>query len=307
MIIDAHCHIGEIRHYNIDGWVAPYDQAGFGRGIQEPPYMARTPESDFRARRYPNPLAVDVDRLIKRMDEAGVDKTVVVPVDIKRWKTKVPNEYVAEKVKKYPDRLIGLASTDPVGGEKSVKELHHAINDLGLSGLKLLPSYDLISPDDERIFPLYEAALDLGIPVQIHTGHSPGGMMKFETPMLLDEIAMKYPKLKIHILHSGYQWAYLTPMLMLKHVNVWSDIAWWYAWPLENLVRLLGLCKHFSVLNKLMWGTDNFDNKTDLDRLRKVPEEAKKLNIAPGLPDITDHDIRIVLGENAARFYDVRA
>lgn len=307
MIIDAHCHIGEIRHYNIDGWVSPLDHAGFMTGVQDPPFMARTPESDFKARRYPNPLAVDVDRLVKRMDEAGVDKTVVVPIDIKRWKTKVPNEYVAGKVKKYPDRLIGFASVDPIGGGKSVRELTEAINSLGLQGLKLLPSYDLVSPTDERIFPLYEAAIDLDIPVQIHTGFSSVGMMKHETPLLIDEIAMRYPKLRIQMLHSGYQWAYLAPMLMLKHPNVWADISWWHAWPLDNLVRLLGLCKHFRVLNKLMWGTDNFDHKADIERVRRVPEEASRLDVAPGLPTITDEDIRLILGENAAKFYRVQA
>lgn len=307
MIIDVHFHIGEIAHYNIDGWIAPLDHAGFMGGIQESYSMLKTPESEFKSRRYPNPLAVDVDRLIERMDQSGVDKTVVVALDVKRWKTKVPNEYVAEKVRKYPNRLIGLASVDPIGGENSVRELYHAVRDLGLSGLKLLPSYDLIAPNDDRIFPLYEAAVDLDIPVQIHTGWSLGGMMKHETPLLIDEIAIRYPKLRIQMLHAGYQWAYLTPMVMLKHPNVWADISWWHAWPLDNLVRLLGLCKHFAVLNKLMWGTDNFDHKADIDRIRKVPAQAKQLNIAPGLPEITNDDVRLLLGENAARFYNMRA
>jgi len=299
-IIDDHCHIGSPDHYHTDAWVDSFIKAGFERGIQVAVSEEATGES------LPNPLALSGKDVVKRMDEAGVNKTIVVAFDSPRWKTKVPNEFVAEEVKKYPKRLIGLASVNILGGNKAVRELEYAIQELKLFGLKIAPNYDGVSPADLRLYPIYEAASDLKIPVEVHTGFSVGGVMKYENPDLLDDVALHFPELKIIMVHSGYQWAHLAVMMMLKHPNVWGDIAWWYAWPLENLVYLIKLAKHFGVLDKLMWGSDNFEPKKDIKRIKTIPQRSGELAIAPGLEEILPEDIAKILGLNACRCLNIK-
>ena len=90
IVVDDHCHIGRPEHYNTDDWVYPLLKAKFTRGIQVPVGGKITPEI---LASLPNPLVLSGEDVVKRMDESGVDKTVVVALTMKRWKTKVPNEH----------------------------------------------------------------------------------------------------------------------------------------------------------------------------------------------------------------------
>ena len=109
--------------------------------------------------------------LIEMMDEMGVDRTVTMAMTRPLWNGKVPNEFVANNVKQYPDRLIGLGSVSELGGLKAVKELDELYS-LGLHGIKLGPHGNDAYPCDKRIWPVYENCQDLGLIVYFHTGWS---------------------------------------------------------------------------------------------------------------------------------------
>ena len=59
------------------------------------------------------------------------------------------------------------------------------------------------------------------------------------------------------------------------------------------------------VLDKCLWGTDNFDCREDVPFVRSFPAKAAELGIAPGLPELTDDDIADYMGNNAARLFGV--
>ena len=44
------------------------------------------------------------------------------------------------------------------------------MRDLGLRGLKLHPTAQGFRPDDRAVYPIFETAAALGIPVTMHTG-----------------------------------------------------------------------------------------------------------------------------------------
>jgi len=100
--------------------------------------------------------------LIEQLDKAGVQYAVLQAYDIKDAGLDIPNEYVAEVLKKYPDRFIcGYASTDPIrrGTENSVSMLEDAYA-MGLRGLKLHPLAMQFLPDNKDIYPLYEKCIE---------------------------------------------------------------------------------------------------------------------------------------------------
>ena len=69
------------------------------------------------------------------MDEAGIDKTVILGLDYEYlFKGKISykeyNDYVANILKEYPDRFIGFAGIDPRRGKEAIQELERCIGEL---------------------------------------------------------------------------------------------------------------------------------------------------------------------------------
>lgn len=81
-------------------------------------------------------------------------------------------DYIAGLCERHPDRLVGFYSADPTGGEEEAARLHRAVGELGLRGLKMLPSYNCVAINDRRIWPMHEAAEQLGVPITLHSGWS---------------------------------------------------------------------------------------------------------------------------------------
>jgi predicted TIM-barrel fold metal-dependent hydrolase len=82
--------------------------------------------------------------LISHMDAAGVDRALVmclayVPVGAY---DPTMGDYIADLVATYPDRLVGFYSANPLGGAEEAARLRHYVTERGLSGLKMLPSYN---------------------------------------------------------------------------------------------------------------------------------------------------------------------
>ena len=163
---------------------------------------------------------------LAEMDEAGVERAVLLPVDCTTAHgcRIVTNEQVAELAGKNP-RFIGFASVDPAV-KGAPRQLEKAVRSLGLKGLKLDPSLQRFSLDDRALaWPLYQACSELGIPVLIHCGMSWSlvGQAKFARPLVLEEVAQEFPRLRIVIAHCGWPWVEEALMVALKYRNVSLD------------------------------------------------------------------------------------
>ncbi|HDI60836.1 MAG TPA: amidohydrolase [Desulfobacteraceae bacterium] len=190
-----------------------------------PEEMARSYQAMFRNMALPT-----IEDTIADMDAAGVDRTVIVGIDAETThRYKVSNDLVAQTVARFPDRLIGFAGADPHKGRLACDELARAVNELGLRGLKLLPHLADIAPDDRRMYPLYETARGLKIPVLFHSGtqfHA-GTKIRFCRPLYLDTVAVDFPDLQIVMAHFGYPWFHEGLAVVLRNPNVWFNIAGW--------------------------------------------------------------------------------
>ncbi len=139
---------------------------------------------------------------------------------------RIMNDYVADVVRRHPERFAGLAvlPTQDVGA--SIKELHRAVEDLRLHGLMLFSNQNGRFADEPEFLPLLAAAADLGAPVVLHPSHpvafeatrgyqmTNGLGWMFDTTialarMILGGVLERHPSLRIVCPHVGGTLPYL--------------------------------------------------------------------------------------------------
>lgn len=113
---------------------------------------------------------VTVEGLIKAMDEAGVQKAAVVQASTCYG---FDNSYVADSLKKYPDRLTGVGTVDMLA--EDAPEVIKGWVARGISGLRMFTggstqAYDPSTMDDARSFPAWRLCDELGLSLCVQTG-----------------------------------------------------------------------------------------------------------------------------------------
>lgn len=165
-----------------------------------------------------------------QMDVAGIERSVLLPIDCARARGDAvsSNEQVAELCARSA-RFIGFASIDPLK-DGAAKELEHAINEMGLKGLKLDPALQDFRPDDPKAWAVYEAAEALKIPMMIHTGMSwaPETPIATGQPLLLESAIRRFAKLNFVLAHFAWPWVWEATALALKYPNVYLDTSCLY-------------------------------------------------------------------------------
>ncbi|MFX1340121.1 MAG: amidohydrolase family protein, partial [Promethearchaeota archaeon] len=255
------------------------------------------------------------ERLIKEMDEAGIDKTVLLALDgefIFRSKVtyKEYNDLLAKYMNRYPDRFIGFAGIDPRRGTEAIKELERCVNELGCSGVKLWTLTGFY-PDDLKFYPFYERVEELGATILCHTGLGPTGTyLKYCRPIYVDKVAVDFPKINFIMAHMGDPWTKEAIAVATKNANVYLDISAWepqmklapFAF-FEALIEAKMTCG----INKILFGTD-WPLFTSILSLKEYVEKIKKMKLPPpmkmmGLPEFSEEEKNKILGENAKKLF----
>ncbi|MDR1587545.1 MAG: amidohydrolase family protein [Treponema sp.] len=181
------------------------------------------------------------DHLVAEMDKLGIQKTCISGLGIGKGKTdntdysffnlgklSPDNDDVLAAVKKYPGRLVGMASVKP--GEDS-PEIIGKFRDLGFLGLKITRTKKAYN--DDCCMPLYAEADRLNMPILFHTGMVLVTPFDAEDdvcsermrPIKLDRVARRFPNLKIIIAHMGYPWFNEAVVMIRYHKNVYADLS----------------------------------------------------------------------------------
>ena len=199
----------------------------------------------------------------------------------------LPNDVVAAIVKRHPKRFAFFASVDP-WKSSAIEELERAVTELGAIGAKFHPSLQDFYPSDERHFPLWQKAAELGIPCLFHTGTSgigagePGGQgIKLDParPVHLDVVAARFPSLPIIAAHFGWPWHLELIAMALHKTNIFIELSGWSPryYPPE-LVREIG----GRLSDRTLFGSDYPFIKPsrvldELDALELKPEAKAKI------------------------------
>ncbi len=135
---------------------------------------------------------------------------------------KVRNEDVAQFCKDHGPRFIGFAGVDPHKGMEAVRELEHAVRELGLRGLNLQCFENKLRCNDAKMFPLYAKCIELDIPVNIHcsTNFSTATLMDYGRPIYLDEVMVHFPELRVVASPPGFPWVDELIAVAWRHANV---------------------------------------------------------------------------------------
>jgi hypothetical protein len=136
-------------------------------------------------------------------------------------------------------------------------ELERAHEELKLPGLKLGPVYQNYDPTDPRAFAVYEYAETKGIPVLIHqaTTFPREAPLKYSLPLMLDEVAIRFPGLKMVMAHIGHPWEADCAVTIRKHPNLWADISGLHGRPWRFYQALI-TCVEYGVGDRLLFGSD---------------------------------------------------
>lgn len=240
---------------------------------------------------------VTLESYIARMDQAGIERTFLAAVRAgPAWDPisfHLPYAMVAEAIRRYPERFCGLAGVDPSAGMRGVREMEHAIRELGFVGAHLYPHWFGLEPDDRRLYPFYAKCIELDVPIQMQVGHclrysADRPLRSTGRPIALDTVACDLPELKLVGIHIGWPWTEEMIAVAYKHPNVYigSDAYAPRHWSAE-LVRYID-----------SWGQDKVLFGTDfpvIDPVRAI-DEIDALSIRPAAR-------RKFLRDNALRLY----
>jgi len=184
----------------------------------------------------PQPLSI----LLKLMDNAGVEKAVLLALDAKVSKgyTIPSNTTVYKLVKKAEERLVGFASVNPKDSE-ALKELKTAIEDYGFKGIKIHPPIQGIDPLDRDMYKVYERAIEYDVPILLHSGFTWVYGYSIDTcnPVRLEKIAIHFPELKLILGHMGWPWVREAVALAMKYPNVFLETSNVYTGTPEEHMR----------------------------------------------------------------------
>jgi len=254
------------------------------------------------------------ERLIADMDEAGIDKTVVLPLDFEFLYADAAysfhdfNDLAGEYLRKYPDRIIAFAGIDPRRGAAAVDELRRCVEEMGFTGLKLWTVTGFF-PDDASYYPLYEEAARLGVNILVHTGLGPGNTyLGTCRPVHVDKIAVDFREINFIMAHMGTPWTDEAMTVAKKNPNVYVDTSAWQAthqvYPLE-MTRIIATAKLMQgSVRKILFGSD-WPLLTEIYTQKQWVARFRELSLPPqlkdlGLPEITREDTDMILGRNAA-------
>ena len=231
-----------------------------------------------------------------------VDKSIVLGFKSRYLRAEIPNQYVADYVRRFPQKLIGFAGIDPTERD-AVTEVKTAKSELQLRGLTISPANQDFHPTDSRAMRVYAEAERLGMPVLIHPGSqfTEHSKLEFGRPHLLDEVARSFPQLRIVIAQLGQPFVDETILMLGKHPNVFADVSGLLRRPWQAYNSLVSAFE-YGVIDKLLFGSDfPYTNATEcIETLYSINQLAQGTNLPvvprEALRGIVERDTLALLG-----------
>jgi predicted TIM-barrel fold metal-dependent hydrolase len=257
-------------------------------------------DEDFKKQiRMPEEMraGVTIPDYLKKMDQAGVEKSLLIAVrggDIRVPEGfEVPYKSVHSVCQEYPERFSGLAGVDPFRGMEGLKDLEVAVKEYGFVGAHLYPHWCELPPDHRKYYPYYAKCCELDIPIMMQVGHNliysrNRRLPSVGRPIYLDQVAIDFPDLKLIGIHIGIPWTEEMISMCWKHENVYTagDAYAPKYWPEAFVHYANSYGRH-----KVMFGTD----WPVIDPIRAV-DEFNDLNFRDEAKDL-------ILRENAIRVF----
>jgi predicted TIM-barrel fold metal-dependent hydrolase len=221
------------------------------------------------------------------------------PERMKQWRAAAPDRIIPGL-----DLRLGVSSGHShvaVRTPADVRALYRAgtFNVLG----EVMAQYEGVAANDARLEPYWALAEELDIPVGIHMGPggpaepyfgNPGYRARNSDPLLLEDVLVKHPKLRVYIMHAGYPMIDNLRALMFAHPQVYVDIASIvYTEPRAAFYDYLKSIVAAGYGDRILFGSDQMIWPGVIEPSIEAIENA---------PFLTKSQKRDILYNNAARF-----
>ncbi len=172
----------------------------------------------------------DLEENLADLNAAGMDIGVLQPTQTMffYWAetaaaaelARMVNEFTAREVRKRPSQWVGLATIPLQDTELAVRELVHAVKNLGLRGVVTGSNVNGRGFDEEAFLPFFAKAEELEVPIFIHP-NNPAGIERLRNYYLANFLGLplesaitaahlvfggildRFPNLKICLSHAG--------------------------------------------------------------------------------------------------------
>lgn len=198
----------------IDGLVNVH----FGEAEQQPGWMLKVRDDYFKG---PASMfaPVDLDALLEEMDAQGVQKAILMDNIAK------PHVTARRFAQARPDRFaLAMGGLNLLTPMPTLRELTAVVADLPVVYAAVGPSFwgdAQYPPSDAVYYPLYTKCVELNLPLCINTG-LPGPPIpgEVQNPIHLDRVCVRFPELRLCMIHGADPWWDVAIRLMIKYENL---------------------------------------------------------------------------------------
>jgi len=252
---------------------------------------------------------IECDKLVKRMDESGIDVTAVIMMDnvdfgFDNERVMRVNEYCATAAAKHPGRLISMAGIDPRRPDAPAL-FRRCIEELKMNGLKWHPDNGYY-PNSKEAYAVLEVANELGVPLLTHCSPLSGSRAKYAHPIHLDDIALDFPNVDIIAAHSGGMWWREWAALAHSKKNICGDLAMWQLHAVakpDYFRRYLREMLDIVGSEQVLFSTDGPVFEPIVSNQRWVEIIKSLINEGSDGIRFSSEEVEAILGGNAARIF----
>lgn len=167
------------------------------------------------------------DAVLRQCDKYNITHAVLNgwPESLKVWSETDPHRFLRAP-------MVLQSGTHPLFTPEELR----AMNQRGEAAVlgEIMGQYMGLDPGDPILEPYWAMAESLDIPVMIHSGTSfadtaasgyPAFRLRYGDPLLLEDVLVRHPKLRLWIAHGGLPWTEETFALMQQYPRVYMDIS----------------------------------------------------------------------------------
>jgi predicted TIM-barrel fold metal-dependent hydrolase len=186
--------------------------------MKQPEWMVRVKEDYFKAGESMF-QSRELGELLDEMDAMGVERSVLM------MNMGNPSKRVLSFVEQRPDRFaIGLGGHNLLRPMENLRTLQSFVADNPVAYTVIGPSFwgdGMYPPSDAVYYPLYTKCCELDLPLFLNTG-LPGPPIpgEVQNPIHLDRVCVRFPELKLGMMHGADPWWDVAIRLMIKYKNL---------------------------------------------------------------------------------------
>jgi predicted TIM-barrel fold metal-dependent hydrolase len=243
--------------------------------MKQPEFMIRVKEDYFKGGDsfFHSP---ELPELLDDMDEHGVARAVLLTNLAKSGDR--AQRYASER----PDRFsLGVGGLDLLRPMRTLKALASFVRDQPVSFAVVGPSFwgdGMYPPSDAVYYPLYTKCCELDLPLCLNTG-IPGPPLpgEVQNPIHLDRVCVRFPELRLCMIHGADPWWELAIRLLLKYKNLRLMTS---AWSPRRLPQSLLHYMSTRGKDRILFASDY-----PVLSMQRCLDEAAKLDLTPEVRD----------------------